>query len=50
MGDDHPVLGWLLETLVAVALIGTFAVYGNAGNHLRPASEPGEMATLDIPR
>ena len=52
MGDDRgvAVLGWLLDTLVAIALIGTFVVYGNSGNSRGPAAEPGDMAKLDVLR
>jgi hypothetical protein len=50
MGDDHgnSPLGWLLEALVAIVLIGTFAVYGNPGNTRGPAAEAGEMARLNF--
>jgi hypothetical protein len=60
MGDDRdvPALRIILEALVAIALVGTFFIYGYSGNALYskpghpqgPAPEPAEMAKLGTAR
>jgi hypothetical protein len=52
MGDhqDRPVLAFLLEALVASALIGTFFVYGYPTTNRGADADRGEVATLAAPR
>ena len=52
MGDDrgYSPLGMILEALVAIALVGTFVIYGNPGNSQSPVAAPGELAKLSVPR
>jgi len=52
MGDhqDRPVLAFLLEALVASALIGTFFVYGYPTTNRGADADRGEVARLAAPR
>jgi|BarGraIncu00222A_1022003.scaffolds.fasta_scaffold493168_2 hypothetical protein len=50
MGNDRGSLGWLLEIFVALALVGTFAVYSNPGKPRPPSGDPDEIAALVIKR
>jgi hypothetical protein len=52
MGDnqERPALAFLLEAIIASALIGTFVIYGHPNYGHGPPAEPGEVATLATSR